>query len=88
MPDRSEVDARPQPPGRRAAGGGGALPGLQLTLDRHGAKVDEAPCRGHLQRQGATFVKVPRALFQDVPRLRSNQCPCRTNDLLSKARLR
>uniref|UniRef100_A0A7S2CGZ2 Protein kinase domain-containing protein n=1 Tax=Haptolina brevifila TaxID=156173 RepID=A0A7S2CGZ2_9EUKA len=39
---------------------------LQLTLEDEGTRFGEAPSRQSLQSQGATFVKLPRALFQDL----------------------
>jgi len=42
------------------------VPGMQLTLEEDGARFGQAPSREDLQSQGATFVKLPRALFQDL----------------------
>ena len=40
---------------------------MQLTLDpAGGTRFAAAPTRAELERQGATFVRVPKALFQDV----------------------
>jgi len=43
-----------------------AAASLQLTLEVEGARFGAAPSRAELQKQGATFVKVPRALFHDL----------------------
>ena len=39
---------------------------MQLTLDSDGTKFASAPSRAELEKQGATFVKLPKALFQDI----------------------
>ena len=51
------------------SGGGGSGSGaqpMQLTLDSDGTKFASAPSRAELEKQGATFVKLPKALFQDI----------------------
>ena len=39
---------------------------MQLTLEGGRSRFSAPPSRAELQRQGATFVKIPRALFQDL----------------------
>ena len=39
---------------------------MQLTVDGGATRYAPAPSRAELERQGATFVKVPKALFQDI----------------------
>ena len=51
----------------QARSGADGAPGLQLTMDGSGPpQVQAAPTREALEAQGATFVKVPRSLFQDI----------------------
>jgi hypothetical protein len=45
---------------------GASAPALRLTLQADGPCVGEPPSRASLKQQGATFVKVPRGLFQDI----------------------
>ena len=37
-----------------------------MTVEGGGTRFAAAPSRSELARQGATFVRVPRALFQDL----------------------
>ena len=55
----------PGHPQQRRSGAPGA-PSLQCSLGATEPVVGSAPTREELQAQGATFVKVPRSLFQDI----------------------
>ena len=39
---------------------------MQMTLDGEATQFAQPPSRAELERQGATFVKVPKELFQDI----------------------
>ena len=39
---------------------------MAVTLEGAAPRFAPAPSRAELERQGATFVKLPKALFQDV----------------------
>ena len=53
-------------PGHAGSSNDGAsgAPPMQLTLEAEGTRYAEAPTREELAAQGATFIKLPRSLFQ------------------------